>query len=781
MTKRFLLLLVVMMSLCASAQNAVGNWLIHTSYVGNEVAAVAEGHKWVYYLAGGNLFRLDKENQENEALSRVNDMTDMSISQVYYNSEKDYLVVVYVNSNIDVILSDGSVVNMPEVKNAVMTTSKAINDVTFAPGVIYLATDFGYVVIDENKFVVTESHNYGERLMTVAQLADMLLLSTPSTVYYGLASQYHEHLSSFERASIDGGGRVRPINDNSFFFLSDSTCIVTVTVEDNLQAHFEINKLMDGKTTVLQNTVDGFLLNALVENPDDAKNPKKHCFKTDKLGHNLVTVDTLEYCSANPDGDGTLWAAGINGLHQHGSAAYYLPNALSFGVPFWMTYNKAQDKLYVSSPATNYFFVDNAGTPTSVNTYDGVKWDDVTPEGVHKQGSYKIEFVPGDPDTYLLSTWRQGLLKVHNNEIVQIYDSTNSPMSKRYILHPITTIDRNGNLWVVQTYEVALNHNTPVMVLPAAKLKQNTSSKSDWVIPEIDGLNTAEYTKTALFLSTHNSNYDIKIFNDGDYQRPIVFWNSNGEISSSRPQQRIHDRLIDQDGQPFTWLYILCMTEDLNGMVWLGSTEGVVAFNPAQAFSDDFRVNHIKVPRNDGTGMADYLMSGIQVNDIAVDGANRKCIATHSSGLFLVSADGTQIIKKFNTTNSPLASNTVYRVCCNPNSNSVYLTTPDGVYEYFSDSSPAEPTYSNIYAYPNPVRPEFTGDVTITGLMDNSLVKIADPSGFVIRQLKSTGGMATWDCCDQNGERVKTGVYLVLCSQANGSGEAVVSKIAVIR
>ena len=113
--------------------------------------------------------------------------------------------------------------------------------------------------------------------------------------------------------------------------------------------------------------------------------------------------------------------------------------------------------------------------------------------------------------------------------------------------------------------------------------------------------------------------------------------------------------------------------------------------------------------------------------------------------------------------------------------NSVYVTTPTGLYEYFSDSSPAASTYDNIYAYPNPVRPEYTGEVTIMGLMDNSLVKIADASGHVIKQLKSTGGMATWDCCDYNGNQVKTGVYFVLCSQANGGNEAVVTKIAVIR
>ena len=146
-----------------------------------------------------------------------------------------------------------------------------------------------------------------------------------------------------------------------------------------------------------------------------------------------------------------------------------------------------------------------------------------------------------------------------------------------------------------------------------------------------------------------------------------------------------------------SWTNIVCLTEDLNGMVWMGTSEGICMFNPAQAFSgSSFSVIRPKVPRNDGTGLADRLMDGIRVNDVAVDGANRKWIATQSSGLFLVSPDGSKIIKRFNDKNSPLASNTVYKVCCNPNSNSVYVTTPDGLYEYFSDSSPAEANYNDI-------------------------------------------------------------------------------------
>ena len=778
MVKKILFLAVVFLSVCASAQNAVGDWRIHSSFVGNNIKMIAEGNKWVYYLSGGNLFRLDKETQENESLSKVNDLSDMIISNAYYNDDQDYLVVVYTNSNIDVILSNGSVVNMSEIKDAVMTQSKTINDVSFAPGRIYVACDFGYVVIDESKFVVKESLILGEKVTSVAQLGEWLLLSTPAKSYYGLASDYHEHLASFDRASFKEASLIRPINDETFFCLAKKeTYLVNAVPSQEGKLQFDTITILNQKVrganvSQVQATDGGFILNSAEAG---------RSFKTDQAG---VVCDTIgvegEICAGHPSGGGQMWAVGAHGLHQLNSVGYYVPNAPTMPMPFWMTYNKERDLLYVSSTGTNYFFEDNA-YPIQVNTYDGIKWTDVTPEDAPNsstRGSYWLDFMPGDPDTYLLSTWRNGLLKVKDNKVVYVYDYENSPMLKKYAVHPITRIDRNGNVWAV---EPLYNEEHPVMVLPAAKSKLDEVTVSDWITPSIDGIYTGSTSKRASFISTRNSQNDIKIFTDGDYQRPLFFWNSAGEISD-HPQQAWYAQLPDQDGEIVSWTNIMCLTEDNNGNVWMGTTEGVCVFNPANAFNvGAFNVVRPKVPRNDGTGMADRLMDGIQVNDVAVDGANRKWLATNSSGLFLVSSDGTEIIRKFNTTNSPLASNTVYRVCCNPSNNSVYVATPAGLYEYFSDSSPAQPTYENIYAYPNPVRPDYGGDVTVTGMMDNSLVKIADASGQVIRQLKSTGGMATWDCCDQNGERVKTGVYFVLCSQANGSGEAVVTKIAVIR
>jgi flagellar hook assembly protein FlgD len=102
--------------------------------------------------------------------------------------------------------------------------------------------------------------------------------------------------------------------------------------------------------------------------------------------------------------------------------------------------------------------------------------------------------------------------------------------------------------------------------------------------------------------------------------------------------------------------------------------------------------------------------------------------------------------------------------------------------EYSSDSEPPAIDYSNIYAYPNPVRPEYTGDITIRGLMENSLVKIADSAGNVVKSVRSSGGMATWDGCNYQGEPVKSGVYFILASQnENESSSGAVSKILIIR
>ncbi len=249
--------------------------------------------------------------------------------------------------------------------------------------------------------------------------------------------------------------------------------------------------------------------------------------------------------------------------------------------------------------------------------------------------------------------------------------------------------------------------------------------------------------------------------------------------------KKYFSKIYDQDNKEINVGYFRQFVKDKNGHIWFGAgAHGIcVLENPADIIKNDiFRVRRVKVPRNDGTNLADYLCDSQEVGGIAVDASNRKWIATLSSGVYLVSEDGTEIIEHYTMKNSPLPSNKVYSVACDDNSGSVYFGTEFGLVEYNSTSAPSSDNFDDVYAFPNPVRPDYTGWITVDGLMNNSLVKIADSAGNVFAQGRSDGGRFIWDGCNPAGERVKTGVYYVYTSQgsAEGGSSGCVTKILVV-
>ena len=192
------------------------------------------------------------------------------------------------------------------------------------------------------------------------------------------------------------------------------------------------------------------------------------------------------------------------------------------------------------------------------------------------------------------------------------------------------------------------------------------------------------------------------------------------------------------------------------------------------------KTSRIKVPLHDGSDGAHYLLDGVNISTIAIDGANRKWIGTNGSGVFIVSPTGDEVIENFTMDNSPLLSNNITKIVINDKNGEVFIGTDKGLISYTNLATEGNVDYSNVYAYPNPVKPDFIGDVVITGLIKDSNVKITDLAGNTFHQGTSVGGQFSWNCRNQSGERVKTGVYLVMATIADGS-QGVVSKIVVIK
>jgi len=774
MKNRYIFTVVaVMLAFVVNAQNDYGKWILHPSFAGDNIANCIDTGDEVYYLSSANLFRYDKDTQENEHLNRGNYLNDTGVGGIYYNYSSDYLFVAYENSNIDIIdCSTGEVYNMSDIKEASISTSKVINDVTFASGNrAVVATGFGYVIINDQKHEVISSLIADTEISSAAYVGDYFILSTGNDLLWASSSKHIQQINDFQSSSIGGSGKILPISDSRFFFVTSSALNIVNIAGSGDNITFSLSQVAQGAPVAVQQLKsDGYVISFA-----DAD----YYYTTSATGDN-ATIHSGEGIFSSQEGDGNWWVLDNDGLyHIDGGvpSEHFKPNAISIStIPYWMDYNVAQDKLYLASTSDNVVLpLANEGAKTEINTYDGITWTDITPEGIPEpdEGSYWPVFSPNEENTYFFSTRKQGIVKVTDNKIVTRYTNANCGIVDRMAS---LRFDSEGNLWIIETRD----QTNPVRVLTPAKQAMTSITARDFIT------NHSNYLSNICSAGFKRSQFaigvgDTKVFTSGQYQEPLVIWDNNSDLSLNHSISFASGGLTDQDGKSLEWQEIRCLTPDLNGLIWMATTSGVIAFNPSKAFDADFRVNHIKVPRNDGTSLADYLLDGQTVNCIAVDGANRKWIGTQSSGLFLVSADGQTVLKNFNATNSVMGSNQIYQICCDPTSNAVFVTTPLGVAEYKSDATPGQSSYSNIYAYPNPVRPDYGGPINITGLMDNSLVKIADPSGNVIRSLKSTGGMVTWDGCNENGDLVPTGVYTILASQASGSSSGATTRVLIVR
>ena len=220
-----------------------------------------------------------------------------------------------------------------------------------------------------------------------------------------------------------------------------------------------------------------------------------------------------------------------------------------------------------------------------------------------------------------------------------------------------------------------------------------------------------------------------------------------------------------------------------NGDVWVTTTIGPLLLSRSAIDNPETAVfTQVKVPRNDGTNLADYLLSGIDVTCMAIDGGGRKWFGTKANGVYLISADNMTQVKHITSSNSPLLSDNILSIAINNTTGEVFFGTDKGLCSYMSDATtPSDrPSGDNTYAYPNPVRPGYTGPITIVGLSMNADVKIVTTNGVLVAAGISNGGSFIWDGKDKSGKPVASGVYMVESADEDGNN-GVVCKVAIVR
>ena len=350
----------------------------------------------------------------------------------------------------------------------------------------------------------------------------------------------------------------------------------------------------------------------------------------------------------------------------------------------------------------------------------------------------------------------------------QRWAGASGPLQIEYVAD--ASFDRNGNLWYAHS-------NIGFCCITADVLAKGSCENGDVTMVLPNG--TISLINSSRVYACKNSNYVVAV---RCYWEPkMIIVDTKGTATLSDDEIAQVEVIYDQDNNAVEGIWST-FTDDKEGNLWGGGSSIVMNFGKPNVaeLGSSAKFNRIKIPRNDGTNLADYLADGAQVHGMDFDAAGQMWLAT-TSGAILVSAAKDKILAQYTADNSQLPFTQVQAVKCDPHSNSVWFGLQNGLMEFSSSTAPGADDYSDVYAYPNPVRPGYTGWITVKGLMDDSLVKIADAAGNVVAQGRSNGGMYAWDGCNISGERVASGVYYVFASQnASGSASGAVAKILVV-
>ena len=451
--------------------------------------------------------------------------------------------------------------------------------------------------------------------------------------------------------------------------------------------------------------------------------------------------------------------------------------------PFGPDYNHFYEAKFLNGKlyTTGGYFISGIPDPVYpgiIQVYDGNDWMTYE-ENIGDKTGYRyidincLDVMPGNPQ-YVIAGGRSGMYEFNDGKLVRYHNKDNSPLrgafdrgnelGNEYVLISGMKFDNNGHLWVLN------NQTQGVTLLEFDPVENKWTDHHNKILTNDNGI--GKHTFRSLFIDSRG----LLWFVNDNWVEPAVFCcdMSNDAIVK-------YDSFVNQDGQRYSVSWITCVCEDKEGNIWVGTDKGPFMIQKNEIGESSVTFYQVKIPRNDGSNFADYLLNNVSISAIAIDGGNRKWFGSDNAGVFLMSADNMEQLQSFTTSNSKLISDNIAYISINPTSGEVFFLSDKGLCSYQSDATNPAETMDNdeVRAYPNPVTPDYTGLITVTGLTYDADVKITSSNGALIAEGRSNGGMFTWDGCDRQGRRVASGVYMVVTATSDGK-KGTVCKIAVI-
>ncbi len=750
-----------------TAQIPVGGWRDHFSY--NQVTSIVKAGDKMYCATPYALFYYRLDDYSVEKLSRTNGLSDMKVSTINYNQEKGILMVAYQNANLDII-EGNNIYNLMDIKSKQIQGSKKINQIVFQGNLAYLACGFGIVVIDIDRREVKDTYYIGPNASSIEVYSitfddNYIYAATESGIYY--SDKNNPNLVDYNEwqkiNSIDfpNGKYTSIISFNSALYANylntaTNTSIIYKQLGTSWNSFYNDDKLITRLNTsnnrlflIEETSVKIFNTNLVEERvvsdygfagsvPLDAYiDVDGILYIADKFYGLVVNKNTTDYQSIVPNGPFTNDVVDID--IQNGQVCVAAGGRSSF----W-------GNLY--NPGEIFSFIDE-------------RWGSTILWTSNARDFVKTLVNPYNSSQVYAAAWGAGLFEFSNFELVHNYTDQNSTLQS---IEPGKDEIRIGGMLLDQSQNLYMTNsgvNAPISVKTA---------DGNWFSYNYSGI--SGYPNVGDIIETQSGDKWIQLAKGGG----LFAFNDNNTPSDMADDHSRRFSLYDETGQVVT-NEIFSLAVDKDNVVWIGTDQGVFTYNnPQNVFTgENFYADRIKVVDSKTDTIVQYLLAKEKITAIEVDGANRKWFGTENSGAFLMSADCQTEIFHFNTENSKLISNQITSIAIDGKTGEVFLGTDIGLVSFKGTATEGNNSYTGAYIYPNPVRENYTGSITITGLATNVNVKITDISGQIVYETNAFGGQAIWDGNNFSGKRVSTGVYLVFCTDEKGENKKVLKLLLI--
>ncbi len=773
-------------SLVGQLLQGIGSWRDHFPYSKN--LSVCKTGSSVFSATPYSIVVYNTSDKSIQRISKANYLSDVGITAMAYDPYSNKVIVGYENGNIDLITT-GSGINVPAIRLSSIIGDKTIYDIFPYQDRVYLSTGFGIVVLDAKNLEIRDTYFIGDqgnavKVMDIA-IDNQRIYAACET---GLKSAdiNNSFLANFENWTSVSDLPSATAPTQIIFFNQHMVLVIPNGTHDLIWwrntnggswssqfngDYYQVRKIW---TDGYWMTVAGNYSFQILQEDFDYFHNIDH-IQGESMDSNYCIID--EY--------GHIWSADNNAGLVHTS--YFTPSIQELIRPQGprvadvrriAAYN---NNIWVAHGGV-YPYWGNLWKTTGISAFVNEQWKGISADtlgnftGCNDITPFVADFMtaavnPNNNSKIYFGSYEDGLIEVDGNTMKGKNKNATNPSSNG----PKPMIETSG--------EYSNWTGVAGITFDANGVLWCTNSLTYQGIHAMDKNGNFYDFNTSSIIGTNSHLGDIIVGNNGYVYAIVVgkgllVLNHNGTLANYSDDSYKLMTDVEGDGH-FPSKDVLSISEDLDGEIWVGTAQGlVVIYNPESIFSDENYDAEPILIQQDGNNQ--YLLETEAINAIKIDGSNRKWIGTRNSGAFLFSDDGLNEVYHFTDRNSPLPNNNVYDIAINHENGEVFFGTEKGIMGFFSTATNFDNEMKSVRVFPNPVRPEYDGNITIDGLAYDTNVKVTDIQGNILFETMSEGGRAIWNGKRFDGERPTTGVYLIFVTTKDGRADEV-KKITFIR